>query len=48
MSIVNLNNVFEEYARLFFKQSERKWYQKIGRKYGWKDLRKEIDWKSLK
>lgn len=47
MSIINLKDIIEDYARQFFKSSEKPFYRRIGRQTGWKDLRKEIDWKRL-
>ncbi len=46
--IVDLKNVFEDYARRLFKDTENSFYRKIGRSPGWKDLRKEIDWKRFR
>jgi hypothetical protein len=46
--IVDLKLIFEDYARKLFKDTEKSFYRKIGRSPGWKDLRKEIDWKRFK
>ena len=48
MSVINLKEIIEDYARIFFKESERSFYKRIGRSCGWKDMTKEIDWKRLK
>jgi hypothetical protein len=47
MSVVNLKDLIENYARLFFKENERDYYKKLGKSVGWKELTKDINWKKL-
>lgn len=48
MSVVNLKELIENYARQFFKENERDYYKKLGKSVGWKELSKEINWKNLR
>ncbi len=48
MSVVNLRDLIENYARQFFKENERDYYKKLGKSIGWKELTKEIEWKKLR
>lgn len=48
MSVVNLKELVENYAYKFFKENEKEYHRKLGKSYGWKEMVKEIDWKSLR
>ena len=48
MSVINLKEIVENYARTFFKENEKEYYKKLGKSLGWKELHKEIEWKKLR
>ncbi len=48
MPVVDIKELFDNYARLMFKENERDYYSKLKKSVGWKELTREINWKKLR